>query len=228
MLTIHKLKVKYPRFSLSIENLVFEAGITILFGPNGAGKTTLLDAMLGVREAAEAQVSMRGENLALPLANGIKERIAFMSAAPFLWNRRNGVFHGQMYEILYPKFCRDRFTDYLYRFGLNSRQKTSTLSSGQRRMLHFSLCASTNPDLFVLDEPFAFLDYNQSRLMMEMLSEIVEENPSRLVIVSSHLIHWLNTLKLPAVALFQGQVIAKGILDQPYESYFQPDCNSIK
>jgi ABC-2 type transport system ATP-binding protein len=73
------------------------------------------------------------------------------------------------------------------KLGLVPRQKTGSLSGGQRAQVALTLAIAKRPDLLVLDEPVAALDPLARREFLQSLMEIVAEHGVT-VVLSSHLV----------------------------------------
>lgn len=213
--------VEYEGFKLDIRDICFDRGITLLIGPNGAGKTTMLESLIGLRKQVQAKVLWRDEPWTFPLQVAVKEQLAFMPDSPFLYKRKTIEFHRRLWNILYPRFDNLAFQKYLSFFQLTSKKKALQLSAGQRRLFYLSLCLAYSPQLLILDEPFAFLDPRQSERVFSMLEEYCTQNEEVVVIISSHLIHWLQKFNLNTIVLDNGSVVAQGQLEKSYDSYFQ-------
>ncbi len=218
MLTVKKLKVEYENFTLHIENMKLQSGVNLLIGPNGAGKTTFLEAIILLRNASEFDVSVKEQKIGKKLDCGFKEKLAFMPSTPFLYKRKTIDYHKRLWEILYPTFKEEIYYECIECFGLRPKKRIFQLSSGQRRLATLSLLISYNPSLIILDEPFAFLDITQSKNVIKLLTKHLDATNS-CILISSHLINWLEQYKFFSVVLKNGKVIDKGFLDN-YEQYF--------
>lgn len=221
MFVVRSQVVEYQDFRLDVKDVCFGRGITLLIGPNGAGKTTMLESLVGIRKQAQTEVLWRGEPWTFPLQVAIKEQLAFMPDSPFLYKRKTIEFHRKLWDTFYPGFNSQTFQEYLVFFKLISKKKALQLSAGQRRLFYLSLCLAYSPQLIILDEPFAFLDPLQSERVFSLLEDYCTQNKEVVVIISSHLIHWLQKFSLSTIVLDNGSVVAQGHLTKSYDSYFQ-------
>jgi len=221
MLMIRSHVVEYEGFRLDVKDTCLGRGITLLIGPNGAGKTTMLESLVGVRKQVQTEVLWREEPWTFPLKVAAKEQLAFMPDSPFLYKRKTIEFHRKLWEAFYPGFNSQTFQEYLVFFKLTSKKKVLQLSAGQRRLFYLSLCLAYSPQLLIVDEPFAFLDPLQSKRVFSLLEDYCTRNKEVVVIISSHLIHWLQKFNLNTIVLDNGSVVAQGHLKKTYDSYFQ-------
>ncbi len=218
MLYIKELEVNYKAFSLKVVDVYFRKGINILIGPNGAGKTTLLETVLTLRKAKSNKVIFKSEQIEVMLKNNLKEKMAFISSELFLYKRKSVEFHRKLWAILYPNFSNNIFRDCIDTFCIDLDKKVYELSSGQKRLVSLALSISYKPELFILDEPFAFLDIAQSNNVLQLINKHIDLSKS-CVIISSHLVQWLEEFKFNALAMNNGKVVDKGILNN-YAQYF--------
>lgn len=219
-INIEYLKIGYEKFSLSIEHIKIPEGITLLIGPNGAGKTTFLESLLGLRVPDVHKVKVGNYKLNIPLSNSFKESLGFMPSIPMLFKIKSLNYHKKLWKLLYPDFDENTYQQLLEKFSLTRYRKTKELSAGQRRMFMFCLQLSYNPDIFILDEPFAFLDIKQSKVMLEELMNYSKKFPEKVILISSHLINWLQQFKFNTLIINKGKIIKQGIIEEDYETFF--------
>ena len=139
----------------------FAAGsMTAIVGPNGAGKSTLLKAIVGEKAAASGSVDLGGVRRAalgyLPQVAEIDRTFPLSVADTVLlgaW-RQSGAF-GQI-----SKELRQRGRDALHTVGLDGfgARPIGSLSVGQFRRVLFARLLLQDPDIIMLDEPFAAVD----------------------------------------------------------------------
>ncbi len=219
-ITIKKLYVKYSNFTLDVSDLKIKHGINLLIGPNGAGKTTLMESMVGLRVPEIHEIFYRDEKLKIPLTVKFKEKLAFFPSLPPIYKHKTIKYHKKLWNILYPDFDEDRYKDLMELFNLTKKKKTIELSSGERRMFFFSLLLAYSPQIFILDEPFAFLDPIQSKKMLGELISYVRENKNAIIFISSHLIDWLQKYEFYTFIIRDGKIIKDGTVEEKYETFF--------
>jgi heme exporter protein A len=141
-----------------------DGGFLLVTGPNGSGKTTLLRMIAGL------QVPTAGE-LEVLVERG---RIGFVSHAPLVYPQLTAIENLDLYGRLYrvPE-RRERIGMLLERFGLwDARsERAGTYSRGMLQRLALCRALLHEPDLLVLDEPYAGLDDAGSALVDRELGE---------------------------------------------------------
>lgn len=159
------------------------------FGRNGAGKTTTIKCLLNLLHPTSGSVRVFGLD---PQADevAIKSRLAYVpdAVAFYPWMSVRDTI--EYYASFREHWNRDVETDLLKRFDLDSSQKTSHLSKGQRTQLALICAVCPEPELLVLDEPTSGLDPIVRREFIETVIGAYQSGDpeKRTVFVSTHLI----------------------------------------
>ncbi|WP_298460859.1 ABC transporter ATP-binding protein [uncultured Cellulomonas sp.] len=133
--------------------------MTGLLGPNGAGKTTLLRVLLGVLTPDRGSVTFAGR----PVAAEHRRRWGYMPQERGLYPAMRAgeqvVYFGRLHGLTRREAV-VRAHAILGDLGLAERwaDRTSTLSGGMQQRLQLATALVHEPEVIVLDEPFAGLD----------------------------------------------------------------------
>ena len=174
-------------YALRGVDLDVEAGesVTIL-GPNGAGKTTLLRVLATLLKPTGGEVRVDGMDLSSS-SHEIRRRLGFASHRSLVYDNltveENLTFYGRLYRI--PALAA-RTAEVLGMVGLRSRRRSraGTLSRGMQQRLSLARAIIHNPDLMLLDEPYAGLD-QEAAGMLEALLDVVRRE-ARTVMMTTH------------------------------------------
>lgn len=183
-----------------------------LVGENGAGKTTLLKHLLGLLRAQVGSVRVFGRD---PVADpvGVLGKIGCLSEDRDLpdWMRIDELLRYN--QAFYPTWDEDYADELRREFSLDSRQRVSTLSRGQRARAGLLVALAHRPDLLVLDEPSSGLD---PVVRQEILGAIVRTvaDEGRTVLFSSHLLDEVERVADHVAMLHEGRLVACDSLDQ--------------
>ncbi|HKI97226.1 MAG TPA: ABC transporter ATP-binding protein [bacterium] len=160
-LRVTHLEVRYGDL-IGVADVSFQvaAGTTVaLLGSNGAGKTTTLKAIAGLVSPSAGQIELRGESIArLPAFQIVSRGLALSPEGWSLFttqtveqNLRLGGTplrdHKRVAENL------DRVYGLFPRLAERRRQRSGTLSGGERQMLALGRALMSEPKLLLLDEP---------------------------------------------------------------------------
>lgn len=182
-------------------------GILALLGPNGSGKSTLLQALAGILSPSEGQVLLFGGN---PVEDEtVRRRFGFMGHSSLLYADFSGLenltFYADLYGLSDGHARAMRWLEY-FQLSHAARYRARAYSQGMRQRLALSRALLHDPDLLLLDEPFAGLDEASSQLVAKLFEDLRRDG--RTVIVSTHQTAHLEPLGPSYLRLKQGKVAA--------------------
>ncbi len=149
-----------------------------LLGPSGSGKTTILRILAGLEKQDSGDVYVNGE-----LVNDLpasKREIGFVfqnyGLFPFLTVYDN-IAYGLKVQKKDKAFIRDRVKELLELVGLPEVEKRypSQLSGGQKQRIAFARALAQNPQVLLLDEPFAAIDAKVRQELRTWLKEMIKK-----------------------------------------------------
>lgn len=135
-----------------------------LLGANGAGKTTTFYMMTGLERAEKGEILLNGQNVTkLPMYLRARLGLGYLPQEPSIFRKMSA--EQNILAILETmKLARaDRFArleELLEEFGIAHVRRTrgDALSGGERRRVEIARCLATEPQIILLDEPFAGID----------------------------------------------------------------------
>lgn len=153
-----------------------------IVGPSGCGKTTLLRILAGLEAHTDGQLELRHEHAARPL-----NAMVFQEQSLFPWlNVRDNIGYGLKLRGV-PRQKRQEIVDYyLERTGLTrfARAYPYQLSGGMKQRVSVARAFATDPEILLMDEPFAALDEQNKTLLQEELLRIWEESRKTVVFIT--------------------------------------------
>ncbi len=190
-MTALRIKAHWQRhhFSLNIDTILPASGITALFGRSGCGKSSLLRLIAGLEMVRDATVIFadqpwqRQQNF-VPLH---RRRIGLVfqqsGLLPHLSAEQN-LLYG--FHRVQPELRRLMPADVIRMLELESllRQPLTSLSGGQQQRLALGRALLANPQLLLLDEPFAALDSLSKTAILPYIRTLVDETGIPLFFVS--------------------------------------------
>lgn len=175
----------YPALrDISIE--IADGEFVCLLGPSGCGKTTLLNILAGFESVSEGRAAFNGKSITRPSS----ERMMFFQdagSALFPWHTvEQNVRYGLKLQGIRGAEQDRRIEYYLPMVGLaNHRGKyPSQLSGGMRQRLQIARALAVEPEILLMDEPFAALDALTRRKMHSFLLDIWERTKKTIVFVT--------------------------------------------
>jgi heme exporter protein A len=171
------------REALSDVSLSLPAGHTlVVFGPNGAGKTTLLRVLATLLRPHAGSVRVLGSDLARD-AWEVRGRVGLLGHEPLLYReltaRENLRFHARLHGI-----GEQRVEDVLEAVSMSARaaEPLRTLSRGMVQRVAVARAVLHDPQLLLLDEPYANLD----PAAVELVAPLLGAASQRTRVICSH------------------------------------------
>jgi NitT/TauT family transport system ATP-binding protein len=155
-----------------------------IVGPSGCGKSTLLHLIAGLQPQSSGQVFVDGK----PVNGPGPDRILIfqeLGLFPWLTVAQNVEFGMKMKNI--PKAERKEKIQYYLRLVHLSKFRdsyTHQLSGGMRQRVALARALATEPDVLLMDEPFAALDAQTRDLLHDELERIWAETGRTIIFVT--------------------------------------------
>ncbi|WP_198972664.1 ABC transporter ATP-binding protein [Xylophilus sp. ASV27] len=151
---------------------ITEGEFTCLLGPSGCGKSTLLNILAGFEQPTSGQVLMDGLSVRGP---DPRRGVVFQQGALFTWmNVHDNVAFGPL-ATGKPAAQADRLAaHYLEMVGLAAFAKRYPyeLSGGMQQRVGIARALANDPEILLMDEPFAALDAQTRELLQEEIKRI--------------------------------------------------------
>jgi len=209
-----QFKIDRGGFALDVDIRIPGRGVTAVFGPSGCGKTTLLRAIAGLDRHDGAFLKV-GDTVWQDAAHFIPTHqrpigYVFQEASlfPHLTVRRNIEYGIKRVAKKVSGLFSDNAIELLDISGLLDR-KPDTLSGGEQQRVAIARALSVNPELLLMDEPLAALDFNRKQEILPYL-ESLHRRLDMPVIYVSHSIDEVARLADHLVLLDGGKVAGAG------------------
>jgi len=155
-----------------------------IVGPSGCGKSTLLHLIAGLNPQTSGKVLIDGAPVSGP---GTDRILIFQELGLFPWLTVGGNVEFGMKMKNIPKAEREERVQYYLRLVHLSKFKTSyihQLSGGMRQRVALARALATEPDVLLMDEPFAALDAQTRDLLHDELERIWAETGRTIIFVT--------------------------------------------
>lgn len=166
-------------------NLEIKAGefITIV-GPSGCGKSTFLDILSGLSKPTSGELYIDGKLVTGP---ALDRGIVLQGYALFPWrNVRKNIEYGLELKKIPRKQRREISQEFIDLVGLNGFEDRyiHELSGGMRQRVAIARSLAYNPEVLLMDEPFAAVDAQTRETMQEELLRIWEKTHKTIVFIT--------------------------------------------
>jgi NitT/TauT family transport system ATP-binding protein len=160
---------------------------TSIIGPSGCGKSTLLRLVAGLTPPSSGEIQIEGRPV-----QGIQKGIGylFQQDALFPWKTViQNVALGLTFQGITGKAAAEAVGYWLAQVGLKGFEHhyPSQLSGGMRKRVALAQTLVCQPDLILMDEPFASLDAQTRHLLQQDLLELWGKSPTTILFVTHDL-----------------------------------------
>ena len=210
MIAIKNIKKAYKgKTVLSVPDLSISKGESFgLVGNNGAGKTTLFSLLLDLINATTGEVTSKG----IPVAGSEHWKSytgSFLDEGfllDFLTPNEYFEFTGRLYgknKSDVNEFLQ-QFTVFFNNEILDSKKLVRDLSKGNQKKVGIAASLIGDPEILVLDEPFANLDPTSQIRLKNIMNEL---NKDKTILISSHDLNHVTEVCNRIVVLEKGEVV---------------------
>lgn len=172
----HQARTGNRMLALDRLNLVVEDGSFVsLVGPSGCGKTTFLKIVDGLLTPTSGQLLLDGQPILEP---GRERAVVFQDSSLFPWfTVARNVAYGLECQGVKPGDARERVEPFIKMVGLEGFENhfPHELSGGMQQRANLARALAVDPELLLMDEPFASLDAQTRELMQEELLDVWQQ-----------------------------------------------------
>jgi ATP-binding cassette subfamily E protein 1 len=204
LLEFEEISCEYPSFRLKVEPGSIKIGESVgVVGPNAIGKTTFVKMLAGVQK---------------PTTGGMSEGIRVSYKPQYI----NPDFDGTVVD-LFNTMVKDFFESSFFQTEISHpmnlkpllEKNVKTLSGGELQRVAVALCLAREADIYLLDEPSAYLDSNQRMETAKTIRRVMEKR-GRSALVVDHDIYFLDMVS-DSMMVFSGVPGKEGLGKGPYD-----------
>jgi molybdenum ABC transporter ATP-binding protein len=221
MIEFRGVSLALGAFALRAVSLTVKKGdYYFIIGPSGAGKTVLMEAIAGLHLPDAGEILIEGRDVSrIPPE---KRRIALVyqdySLFPHMTVEENIGFGLQMQKR--PKEeIRKRVSELLNTFGIEHLKDRfpGTMSGGEQQRTAIARALASEPEILLLDEPFAALDpVTRERLMTDILR--IHEEQGLTIVQVTHAREEILRMATRCAVIIDGRMVQEGPADQVFQT----------
>ena len=209
-------RVARPGWTLRVDGLQIDEGVTAVVGANGAGKTTLGRAVAGLDRLEAGRLAIADMPVDDPAAGlfvaAHRRRVGFVFQDHRLFGHLrviDNVAFGLRRTGTARRAARERASELLERVGVDSSvwaRRPAALSGGQSQRAAVARALAAEPEVLIVDEPLASVDASGRASLRALLAE----SPARCTLLITHDPVDVATLARNVVVLDDGAVAGRG------------------
>jgi ABC-2 type transport system ATP-binding protein len=189
-----------------------------LIGPNGAGKTTTIRMMMDIIKPDSGEVTILGQKL----SEATKNKLGYLPEERGLYKKLrviNSIVYLASLKGMDKRSAEEKADELLKQTGLLPQRgkKIDELSRGMGQIIQFIVTIIHDPELVILDEPFAGLDPVNTELIKRMFVDL--RNQGKAVILSTHQMNQVEELCDRILMIDSGRAVLYGNLKEIKSSY---------
>ena len=158
----------------------------VLLGPSGCGKSTLLKAVGGYMAPTEGTLKLKGQVIRKPGPDRCMVFQEFDQLLPWRTVKKNVIFALTASGKMRGKAAEERAMHYIDKVNLTKFADSypHTLSGGMKQRVAIARAMAMEPDILLMDEPFAALDALTRRKMQEELLQLWDDTKFTVLFVT--------------------------------------------
>jgi ABC-2 type transport system ATP-binding protein len=189
-----------------------------LIGPNGAGKTTTIRMMMDIIKPDSGNVTILGEKL----SEAVKNRLGYLPEERGLYKKLrvlDSIIYLASLKGMDTHLAEEKANQLLGQTGMlpHRKKKIEELSRGMGQIIQFIVTIIHDPQLVILDEPFAGLDPVNTELLKGMFIDL--RNQGKAVILSTHQMNQVEELCDRILMVNNGRAVLYGGLAEIKSRY---------
>lgn len=196
--------VQFPNFNLRVEPGAIKIGESVgVVGPNAIGKTTFVKVLAGVLKPEKGaidkkvKVSYKPQYISPDFDGSVRD--LFMSFAQDFYD--SGFFQTEVAHPLALKYLMEK--------------EVKTLSGGELQRVAIALTLARDADLYLFDEPSAYLDSNQRMNAAKTIRRVMEKRGKSALVVD-HDMYFLDMVS-DSLMVFSGKPGESGVGRGPFD-----------
>lgn len=212
---------------LTINELIIEKGdVLAVVGPNGAGKSTLLLTLARLLHPKHGEIRFNGRQVAAESDTLYRRRIALVLQDPLLFDMSvfDNVASGLRFRGFKKSEIQSRVETWLERLGIMelTKRRGTELSGGEAQRVSLARALALEPELLLLDEPFAALDPPTHKRLLGELSALLAETHTTTVFITHDLEESIRLGQRMAIIL-NGDLRQVGLPDEILHASNDPE-----
>jgi len=227
IISLKKISLSYNKNHLILDNLslnISKGQIIGLLGPNGAGKSSLMNIITGLVNPTFGNIFINNENIT-KFPTYLRTQQFKISLVPQIGgffadlnveDNLNAIGEILVKDIIFRK---SKIEDLISNFELDAIRKVEAkfLSGGMKRRLAISMSLIGEPQILLMDEPFAALDPQTIQMLQTIIIKL-QSQYGLTILITDHQARDLLAVCDKAIILSNSKIVAEGTPNELIQS----------
>ncbi|URZ87012.1 ABC transporter ATP-binding protein [Floricoccus penangensis] len=198
-----------------------------LIGLNGAGKSTTIQEIIGLLTPYSGEIKINDKKITDGV-DSYRKQIGFIPETPSLYEELTLKEHIEVTAMAYdiPKeLAFERANKLLETFRLADKLDwfPTNFSKGMKQKVMIICAFLTNPNLYIIDEPFLGLDPLAIQDLIDLMIEMKTQGAS--ILMSTHILSTAEKFCDKFIVLHDGTVVGDGTIEDLREKFKMPNAS---
>lgn len=228
MLKLESICFSYEKQNKILKNIsldIKKGAKTVFLGENGSGKSTLFFLLNGLLKPDSGEIYFNGEKLKYKKKDleNLRKKVGIVFQDPEVQIFAPTVYQEMAYGLQNLNYSNEKIEEKISEISTDLNMKKILekpchhLSYGQKKRVTIASILAMEPEILVLDEPTAWLDFKNIKKTLEMIENLCKRGKT--LVISTHDIDFAYEVADYIYILNEGQIVKQGTRYEIFEDF---------
>ena len=228
MLKLENICFSYEKQNKILKNIsldIKKGKKTVFLGENGSGKSTLFFLLNGLLKPDSGEIYFNGEKLKYKKKDleNLRKKVGIVFQDPEVQIFAPTVYQEMAYGLQNLNYSNEKIEEKINEINIELNMKKILekpchhLSYGQKKRVTIASILAMEPEILVLDEPTAWLDFKNIKITLEMIENLCKRGKT--LVISTHDIDFAYEVADYIYILNEGKTVKHGTRNEIFEDF---------
>ena len=228
MLKLENICFSYEKQNKILKNIsldIKKGEKTVFLGENGSGKSTLFFLLNGLLKPDSGEIYFNGEKLKYKKKDleNLRKKVGIVFQDPEVQIFAPTVYQEMAYGLQNLNYSNEKIEEKINEINVELNMKKLLekpchhLSYGQKKRVTIASILAMEPEILVLDEPTAWLDFKNIKKTLEMIKKLCKRGKT--LVISTHDIDFAYEVADYIYILNEGKIVKHGTRNEIFEDF---------
>ncbi len=228
MLKLENICFSYEKQNKILKNIsldIKKGKKTVFLGENGSGKSTLFFLLNGLLKPDSGEIYFNGEKLKYKKKDleNLRKKVGIVFQDPEVQIFAPTVYQEIAYGLQNLNYSNEKIEEKINEINVELNMKKLLekpchhLSYGQKKRVTIASILAMEPEILVLDEPTAWLDFKNIKITLEMIENLCKRGKT--LVISTHDIDFAYEVADYIYILNEGKIVKHGTRNEIFEDF---------